>query len=93
MSLGLALSGGGAKGAAHIGVLMALEEDGIKLEYISGTSSGSIIAGLYACGYSSNDLIKFFNMYCNEIGDYDKMIGFKVLSTAFTGKIGIKRFS
>ena len=90
MSLGLALSGGGAKGAAHIGVLKAFEDEGINIEYISGTSSGSIIAGLYACGYSPTDLIKFFNMYCNGIGDYDKMIGFKVLSTAFTGKIGIK---
>ena len=49
MSLGLALSGGGAKGAAHIGVIKALEEENIKIDYISGTSSGSIIAALYAC--------------------------------------------
>lgn len=90
MSLGLALSGGGAKGAAHIGVIKALEEASIKIDYISGTSSGSIIAALYACGYSTKELIKFFNIYCNQIGDYDKMIGLKVLSTAFTGKIGIK---
>lgn len=90
MSLGLALSRWRSKGAAHIGVLKAFEDEGINIEYISGTSSGSIIAGLYACGYSPTDLIKFFNMYCNGIGDYDKMIGFKVLSTAFTGKIGIK---
>lgn len=48
MSLGLALSGGGAKGAAHIGVLQALKEENINIDYISGTSSGSIIASLYA---------------------------------------------
>ena len=46
MSLGLALSGGGVKGAAHIGVLKALEEEKIKIDYIGGTSSGSIVATL-----------------------------------------------
>lgn len=48
MRLGLALSGGGTKGIAHIGVLKALEEENVKFEFISGTSSGSIIATLYA---------------------------------------------
>ena len=48
MSFGLCLSGGGVKGAAHIGVLKALEENNIKIDYISGTSSGSIVATLYA---------------------------------------------
>lgn len=90
MSLGLALSGGGAKGAAHIGVLKALEDENIKVDYISGTSSGSILAALYACGYNPKELLTFFNIYCNGIGDYDKMIGLKALSTAFTGKIGVK---
>lgn len=90
MSLGLALSGGGAKGAAHIGVLKALEDENIKVDYISGTSSGSIVAALYACGYNPKELLNFFNIYCNGIGDYDKMIGLKALSTAFTGKIGVK---
>lgn len=90
MSLGLALSGGGAKGAAHIGVLKALEDENIKVDYISGTSSGSIVAALYACGYNPKELLTFFNIYCNGIGDYDKMIGLKALSTAFTGKIGVK---
>ena len=49
MKLGLALSGGGIKGAAHIGVLKAFEEKDIHIEYISVTSSGSIVASLYAC--------------------------------------------
>ena len=52
MRFGLALSGGGVRGAAHIGVLKALEENGLCPSWISGTSSGSIVAGLYACVYS-----------------------------------------
>jgi NTE family protein len=54
--IGLALSGGGARGLAHIGVLQVLEEVGIEPDYISGTSMGSIIGGLYAIGYRSEQL-------------------------------------
>lgn len=89
MKLGLALSGGGAKGAAHIGVLKALEEENIHIGYISGASSGSIIASLYACGYTPNEIIYLFNMYCRYIADFDKLIPFKVAGTAFTGKINV----
>ena len=56
--LGLTLSGGGAKGIAHIGVLKVLEEEGIQPDFISGTSMGSIVGGLYAIGYSAKDLEK-----------------------------------
>ena len=59
--LGLTLSGGGAKGLAHIGVLKVLEEEGIRPDYISGTSMGSIIGGLYAIGYTADDLVKAAN--------------------------------
>lgn len=48
MKLGLCLAGGGIKGVAHIGAIKALEEANIHFEYISGTSSGSIVATLYA---------------------------------------------
>lgn len=51
-SLGLALSGGGARGLAHIGVLKALEEEGIKIDFIAGTSMGGFIAAAYAVGYT-----------------------------------------
>ncbi len=54
--VGLALSGGGAKGLAHIGVLKVLEEAGLPVDCISGTSMGSIIGGLYAAGYSAGEL-------------------------------------
>src|ERR1035437_1809678 len=54
--IGLVLSGGGAKGFAHIGALKVLEEAGIQPDYIGGTSMGSIIGGLYAIGYNSQML-------------------------------------
>lgn len=52
----LVLSGGGAKGVTHIGVLRALEENGIPINYIAGTSMGAIIGGLYAAGYSPDEM-------------------------------------
>ncbi len=54
--VGLALSGGGAKGVAHIRVIQALEEAGIPIDYIAGTSMGAIVGGLYAIGYTSAEL-------------------------------------
>ena len=54
--IGLVLSGGGAKGMAHIGALKVIEELGIKPDYITGTSMGSIMGGLYAAGYKANEL-------------------------------------
>lgn len=55
-SVGVVMSGGGAKGLYHIGVLRALEENGIPIDYISGTSMGSIIGALYASGYSIEEM-------------------------------------
>lgn len=54
--VGLVLSGGGASGMAHVGVLKALEENGITVDYIVGTSVGAFIGGLYAAGYSPNEI-------------------------------------
>lgn len=54
--VGLVLSGGGAKGVAHIGVLKVIEEAGIPVDYIAGTSMGSIVGGLYAIGYNAKML-------------------------------------
>lgn len=56
--IGLALSGGGARGLAQIGVLKVLEEENISIDYIAGTSIGSIIGGLYAAGYSASEIEK-----------------------------------
>ncbi|MDH5412865.1 MAG: patatin-like phospholipase family protein, partial [Flavobacteriaceae bacterium] len=56
LKVGLVLSGGGAKGFAHVGVLKVLEEAGVRVDYIGGTSMGAIIGALYASGYSANEL-------------------------------------
>ncbi|MFI3319624.1 MAG: patatin-like phospholipase family protein [Rikenellaceae bacterium] len=55
-SVGVTMSGGGAKGLYHIGVLQALEEIGVPIESVSGTSMGAIVAGLYAAGYSPKEM-------------------------------------
>lgn len=55
--VGVVLSGGGAKGFAHIGALKVIEEAGVPIDYIAGTSMGSIIGGLYAAGYDPDSLI------------------------------------
>lgn len=59
--VGLVLSGGGAKGIAHIGVIKALEENGIPVDYITGTSMGAIVGGLYACGYTPDEMMALLN--------------------------------
>jgi NTE family protein len=58
--VGLVLSGGGAKGFAHIGVLKVLEDAGVKVDYIGGTSMGAIVGGLYATGYNAAQLDSIF---------------------------------
>ncbi|MEG9327651.1 patatin-like phospholipase family protein [Salinimicrobium catena] len=59
--VGLVLSGGGAKGLAHIGALKVIEEAGVRIDYIGGTSMGAIIGGLYAAGYSADQLDSIFH--------------------------------
>ena len=58
--IGLALSGGGVRGGAHIGVLKVLEEHGIKIDMVAGTSAGSAVAALFAYGYNSSQLADIF---------------------------------
>ncbi|MFC4723104.1 patatin-like phospholipase family protein [Geojedonia litorea] len=60
LKVGLVLSGGGAKGFAHIGVLKVIDSLGIKVDYVAGTSMGAIIGGLYASGYSGKQLDSIF---------------------------------
>ena len=61
LKVGLVLSGGGAKGLAHIAALEAIEQAGVKIDYIGGTSMGAIIGGLYAAGYTSHQLDSIFH--------------------------------
>ena len=71
--IGLVLSGGGAKGAAHIGVLKYIEEAGIPIDYIAGTSMGSIVGGMYALGYTSDEILAIISQV-----DWDQLISNKV---------------
>ncbi len=59
-NVGLVMSGGGAAGFAHIGVLKALEENGIEIDYITGTSMGAIVGAFYSAGYSPDEMLQLF---------------------------------
>jgi NTE family protein len=69
IKVGLVLSGGGAKGLAHIGALKVIEESGVKIDYIGGTSMGAIVGALYASGYTASQLDSIFRSV-----DFDKLI-------------------
>jgi NTE family protein len=80
--VGLVLSGGGARGAAHIGVIKALEENNIPIDYVTGTSIGAIIGSLYAMGYTPDEMLSL--LLSDEFGswqvgqvEYDYMYRFK----------------
>lgn len=60
VKVGLVLSGGGAKGLAHVGVIKIIEEAGVKVDYVTGTSMGAIVGALYASGYSAKELDSIF---------------------------------
>ncbi|WP_420837404.1 patatin-like phospholipase family protein [Algibacter amylolyticus] len=88
--VGLVLSGGGAKGLAHIGVLKVIDSLGIQVDYIAGTSMGSIIGALYASGYSGKQLDSIFH----EI-DFDKIINDDLprSSTAFSERSNMEKYA
>ena len=67
MNIGLALAGGGLQGIAHIGAIKAIEDLNIKVDYISGTSSGSIFAAMYAIGFTTDEMKKFEREYYKTI--------------------------
>jgi len=81
--VGLVLAGGGAKGLAEVGVIKVLEEAGIRPDYITGTSIGSIVGGLYASGYSVDDLYRLakeidWDYYFNDDIDISLVFQLKI---------------
>lgn len=92
LKVGLVLSGGGAKGLAHVSVLKVLEEAGVRVDYIGGTSMGAIVGALYASGYNAKELdsiihaIDFFKVISNNLPRkskpfYEKEMGEKYALT------------
>ncbi len=96
--VGLVLSGGGAKGVSHIGILQAIDSAGLKIDYITGTSMGSIMGSLYAIGNSGKEIEEISNNL-----DWDAMLSNKPLYSdisidekdefdQYSAEIGLKKF-
>ena len=97
-SVGLVLSGGGAKGIAHVGFIQALEDNDIPIDYIAGTSMGAIVGGLYACGYTPDEMMdmlksKGFSYWSTGKNDPDLMYYFaRQRPSPAMGNISIKLY-
>ena len=81
-TVGLVLSGGGAKGIAHIGIIKALEENNVPIDYVAGTSMGAIVGAWYAMGYTPDDMLNLilsddFNLWSRGIFDERYVYYFK----------------
>lgn len=88
--IGVALSGGGAKGIAHLGALKAFEEHGLHIDVLSGVSAGAIIAALYADGHTTDEICKFIkdnNIYSSVSPTMPKKGGFTNMN-AFKHRLG-----
>ena len=78
--VGVVLSGGGATGLAHVGVLMAIEEAEIPIDYVAGTSAGALVGSMYACGYSPQEIKtyilsdKFLKMTTGDLESEDHFL-------------------
>lgn len=77
--LGLALSGGGAKGLAHLGVIKVMEEEGLRPDYITGVSMGSIVGGMYAMGYTPDSIADMFRTFDWEHAMSDRIPENKII--------------
>ena len=92
VKLGVALSGGGIRGIAHAGMLKALEDNEIKVDVIGGTSSGSLVAALYALGYSPYYIYILFKRYSKDIAQINSTPIISGISNfMFNKKVAISR--
>lgn len=100
LRVGLVLSGGGALGVAHIGIIQAIEEAGLRIDYITGTSMGALVGGLYAIGYTSDQLMEiavsnnFTELFLDRknrryISNYEKIIDERTIATFPISRKGI----
>lgn len=101
-TVGLVLSGGGAKGVAHIGILKVLEEANIPIDYIAGTSMGAIIGGLYSIGWSTKELDSLVRaqdwpaLLSDKVARRDKLLSEKEIADKYIVSVPIalnKKFS
>lgn len=88
-TVGLVLSGGGAKGIAHVGVIKALEDNDIPIDYVTGTSMGAIVGSLYSCGWSPQRMIDLFtapDFHYWSTGTIDKNLTYYLMAPDPTPK-------
>jgi NTE family protein len=98
MNITLALSGGGVKGFAHIGVIRVLEKEGIQIRGLSGTSAGGLVSALYAAGYSPDEMenrlsdIDQGNLFAHMHGDGPALLGFAGVEAILGELLGERSF-
>lgn len=86
MGLGLALAGGGLQAVAHIGAIKALQDLNVKIDYISGTSSGSLVAVSYAMGFSTDEMKQIVNEYYKNLTNIQKISIISAVGTYLLSK-------
>jgi NTE family protein len=98
MDISVALGGGGAKGAAHIGVLSILEKHGYRIKALAGTSAGGIIGAFYAAGFSPGEILERFqkversSLYGRRPGDGPSLLGVSGINKVLTDMLGTLNF-
>src|SRR4030065_838159 len=99
MNITLAMSGGGVKGFAHIGVLRALEQEGFHIRGIAGTSAGGLVGALYAAGYSPDEMeerlrdIDQGNLFSRMHGDGPALLGLAGVTAILRELLGERSFA